>query len=74
MLLNERIKIIFYKSREIYGSSRIQKMLEKEDLIYSRSYIAFLMKKINISNLLKRKHVITTGSKHNFPTAKNKLD
>jgi transposase InsO family protein len=73
-LLKERIKIIFQQSREIYGSCRIQKMLEREDLIYSRSYIGLLMKEIGIRSILKRKYVITTDSKHSFPIAKNELD
>ena len=35
MILKEKIDIFFDESREFYGSFRIQKMLEKEDLIYS---------------------------------------
>jgi putative transposase len=66
--------ILFHESREIYGSSRIQKMLEKEDLIYSRSYVGLLMKEMGLRSVLKRKYVITTDSKHAFPTAKNELD
>ena len=74
MILKERIKILFHESREIYGSSRIQKMLEKEDLIYSQSYVGLLMKEMGLRSVLKRKYVITTDSKHVFPTAKNELD
>ena len=44
MVLKEMIKVVFKQSREIYGSSRIQKKLEREGLIYSRSYIGLLMK------------------------------
>jgi len=45
MKLKERIKVIFEENRQIYGSScRIQKKLEREGLIYSRSYIGLLMK------------------------------
>jgi len=32
-----RIADIFKDSKEVYGSHRIQKMLEREDLFYSRS-------------------------------------
>jgi putative transposase len=42
--LKERIKIIFEDSREIYGSCRIQKKMEKEGLHYSRFYAGLLMK------------------------------
>ena len=43
-ILKERITSIFKESRETYGSHRIQKMLEREHLFYSRSYIALLMR------------------------------
>ena len=35
--LKQRIKQLFTASKEIYGSYRIQKMLEREGLKYSRS-------------------------------------
>ena len=35
--LKKRIRLIFEESREIYGSAKIQKKLEREGLIYSRS-------------------------------------
>jgi transposase InsO family protein len=73
-ILKERIKSLFNESREIYGSSRIQKMLEKEGLIYSRSYVGLLMKEMGLKSVLKRKYVVTTDSKHTFPIAKNELD
>ena len=43
-VLKEMVKSIFTKSREIYESCRNQKMLERENLNYSRSYIGILMK------------------------------
>jgi putative transposase len=72
--LMARIKMIFEESREIYGSSRIQKMLEREDLIYARSYISLLMKEMGLKSVLRRKYVVTTDSKHSFPIANNELD
>jgi len=72
--LKERIKIIFEDSREIYGSYRIQKKLEKEGLLYSRSYVGFLMKEIGLRSVLKRKFVITTDSNHQYLIAKNELN
>lgn len=74
ILLKERIKIIFENSREIYGRYRIQKMLERENLFYSCSYIGLLMKEMGLKSVLKRKFVVTTNSKHVFPIAKNKLN
>lgn len=72
--LKERIKFIFEQSRQIYGSCRIQKKLAREGLIYSRSYIALLMKEMGIKSVLKRKFVVTTDSNHNHLIAENKLN
>ncbi len=72
--LKKRIKAIFEDSREIYGSHRIQKKLEREDLIYCRSYIGLLMKEMRLKSVLKRKFVVTTDSKHSFPIVKNVLN
>jgi putative transposase len=74
MYLKERIKIVFEESRQIYGSCRIQKMLAREGLNYSRSYIGLLMKEMRLRSVLRKKYVITTDSKHSFPIANNVLD
>ena len=74
VLLKERILFHFKKSREIYGSHRIQKMLEREKLFYSRSYIALLMKEMGLKSILRRKHVVTTDSNHSFGFSENKLN
>jgi len=42
--LKKRIQILFQERKEIYGSARIQKMLEREGLSYSGSYVGLLMK------------------------------
>ena len=72
--LKERIKVIFEESRQIYGSCRIQKMLEREGLTYSRSYIGLLMKEMGLRSVLRKKYVVTTDSKHSFPIVNNELD
>jgi transposase InsO family protein len=74
MYLKERIKIVFEESRQIYGSCRIQKMLAREGLNYSRPYIGLLMKEMRLRSVLRKKYVITTDSKHSFPIANNVLD
>jgi putative transposase len=74
MYLKERIKIVFEESRQIYGSCRIEKMLAREGLNYSRSYIGLLMKEMRLRSVLRKKYVITTDSKHSFPIANNVLD
>ena len=73
-VLKQRIQLIFQDSKEIYGSYRIQKMLEREGLLYSRSYIGFLMKEMGLRSILKRKFIVTTDSKHSYPIANNELD
>ena len=72
--LMNRIREIFKENREIYGSPRIQKMLEREELFYSRSYVAVLMKEMGLRSILKRKFVVTTKSDHSYPIAKNVLN
>ncbi|MFK5893639.1 MAG: IS3 family transposase [Pseudomonadota bacterium] len=74
IVLKERIKYHFNNSKEIYGSSRVQKKLEREELFYSRSYIGFLMQEMGLKSILRRKFVVTTNSRHSFPIAKNELD
>ena len=73
-MLKERIEVIFYKNRQIYGSHRIQKKLEREGLFYSRSYIGLLMRQLGLKSVLKRKFVSTTDSKHTLPIAVNELN
>jgi transposase InsO family protein len=72
--LKGRILELFRESRDIYGSCRIQKMLERENLFYSRSYVAVLMRELGLKSILRRKFVITTDSNHTYPIAKNILD
>lgn len=74
MVLKKRIRFHFEKSNEIYGSCRIQKELEREDIFFSRSYIALLMREMGIKSVLRRKFVVTTDSKHTLPIAANVLD
>lgn len=74
ILLMRRIRILFNENRQVYGSYRIQKMLEREGILYSRSYVGVLMKEMGLRSVLKRKFVVTTNSTHYFPTAKNELN
>ena len=73
MTLKKRIREVFLESREIYGSMRVMKKLEREGLYYSRSYIALLMAEMGLKSVLKRKHVVTTDSEHSNPIAGNEL-
>jgi transposase InsO family protein len=73
-VLKQRIKVIFEKSKQIYGSLRIQQQLEREGHIYSRSYIGLLMTEMGIKSVLRKKYVVTTDSNHTFPKANNELN
>lgn len=68
------IKIEFEKHKQIYGSQRIQKSLAKTGIVYSRSYIATLMKNMELKSVLRRKYIVTTDSKHQYPVANNVLN
>ncbi len=73
--LKQRLQNIYKDSNQIYGSSRIQKILEREGLVYSRSYVAYLMRKMGIKSILSKKFRVTTAdSNHSFPVAKNLLE
>ena len=75
MYLKTRITAIFNKSKQVYGSLRIQKALEREGLFYSRSYIATLMKQLGLKSVISKQFkVCTTDSKHSLPVAENLLN
>ena len=75
VLLKTKVTLIFNQSRQTYGSTRIQKSLERQDFYYSRSYIALIMRGLGLRSVLSKKfRVCTTDSKHNLPIAKNILD
>jgi len=74
IILKQRITALFFENKQIYGSYRIQKTLERENLFYSRSYVAVLMKEMGLRSILKRKFVITTNSNHDHLISKNLLN
>jgi len=73
-VLAEKIKTIHAKSRKTYGSPRIHRRLMAEGFRCSRGRVARLMRRHDIRAKSKRKFVVTTDSKHNFPVAANLLD
>lgn len=72
--LMDDIKLEFEKNKQIYGSQRVQKSLAKIGVNYSRSYVATLMKDMGLKSVLRRKYVVTTNSKHEYPVANNVLN
>ena len=72
--LSEKIRMIYYKSKRIYGSPRITMALCNEGIIVSRQRVARLMKEMSLRSIIRKKFVVTTDSKHNYPVVKNKLN
>ena len=68
------IDFIFQENNKVYGSLRIQKKLERENIYFSRAYIGVLIRKMGLRSVLKRKFVITTDSNYAFPITKNVLN
>ena len=72
--LVDRIKKIYELSKRTYGSPRVTIKLQAEGLHVSRPRVARLMKKQNLKSIIRKKWVITTDSRHNYPVVENKLN
>lgn len=64
----------FEKSNQIYRSPRIAKKLKEKNHNVSRSYIARIMKRLNIRSKTRKKFKVTTDSSHSYQTAPNLLN
>ena len=49
-------------------------VLRSEGIIVSRRRVARLMKEQNLRSIIRKKYVVTTDSKHNYPVVENKLN
>ena len=72
--LTRRIKQVWLKSGNTYGSPRIHQQLLRDGETASRPRVARLMKKEGIQSQIRPKWVATTHSKHELPVAPNRLD
>jgi putative transposase len=72
--LSDRIKKIYELSKRTYGSPRITIKLQEEGFNVSRQRVARLMKKLGLKSIIRKKWVITTDSRHNYPVVENKLN
>jgi len=72
--LSDRIKKIYELSKRTYGSPRVTIKLHEEGFQVSRQRVARLMKKQNLKSIFRKKWVITTDSRHNYPVVENKLN
>lgn len=73
-LLTINIKKIHKATREVYGSRRLCKELNRHGIICGKNRVARLMKKNNICSKRVKKFKATTNSKHNLPVAPNLLN
>ncbi|MET3113468.1 putative transposase [Pedobacter sp. CG_S7] len=65
------VKQAHQDSDQIYGSPRITLELNKKNHKISRSYVARLMRKLNLRSKIRKQFKVTTDSKHNFQLAEN---
>jgi len=73
-MLEAEILLAYQNSKNIYGSPRIARELNKKGIKVSRPRVARMMKKANLRSITKKKFKVTTDSSHKFPVPENKLD
>lgn len=72
--LLDRIIKIYENSRKTYGSPRVTIELQEEGYHVSRPRVARLMKKHNLKSIIRKRWVVTTDSRHNYPVVENKIN
>lgn len=72
--LTENIRDIFFKSKRIYGSPRITLKLKSQGIRVSKNRVAKIMRKENLRSVIRKRFVVTTDSKHNYPVVSNLLN
>lgn len=73
-MLIEKINQIYCKHKGRYGSPRIAKELQMNQIKASRKLVAKLMKLENIRSIVKKKFKVTTDSSHKYPVVENQLN
>lgn len=72
-ILLVKIKEVFEKSYETYGSPKITRKLKERNIRTSKNRVARLMRENNLKSIVKQKFKATTNSNHNLPVAENIL-
>jgi putative transposase len=72
--LRRRMKELFHVSRKSLGSRMMMQNLRDEGFDIGRYRVRMLMKSMGLVVKHKRKHKVTTDSKHKLPVAENILD
>ena len=65
---------IFEESKQSYGSPRMTKELKVRGWAVGKNKVAGLMRAAGLRAKRRKKHKVTTDSKHNYPVAPNLLD
>jgi transposase InsO family protein len=69
-----RIRPLFERSKQTYGSPRILRDLKEEGFVCGKHRIARLMRHAGLRAVVARRFRATTDSKHVLPVAENRLD
>jgi putative transposase len=72
--LSDRIKKIYESSKKTYGSPRVTIALLEEGVHVSRPRVARLMKQQYLQSIIRKKWIVTTDSRHNYPIVGDKLN
>ena len=72
--ITQKIRKIYHDSKRTYGSPRITLALRRQGIRVSRPRVARIMKKEGLRSIIRKKYVVTTDSKHNYPVVENLLN
>lgn len=70
----EQVKEVYYESRQLYGSPKVTKKLNKEGVHVSERTVTRIMKEQQWRSRTVKKYKATTNSKHNLPVQENLLN
>ncbi|WP_235831930.1 IS3 family transposase [Paenimyroides viscosum] len=73
-VLKEKITLLYFESKQRYGSPRITKELNVLGYKISRITVAKYMRELGLKSKLSKKFKITTDSKHNYLVVENVLN
>ncbi len=72
--INERISLIYFESKQRYGSPRITLELQSLGYKISRITVAKYMKQLGLRSKLSKKFKVITNSNHNYLIVENVLN
>jgi transposase InsO family protein len=73
-IIIQEIVEAFEDSKNLYGSPRITRVLNRKGIKVSRPRVARMMRKAGLRSVVKKKFKVTTDSSHKFVVPQNKLD